>query len=73
MRKTVVILFVVIGSVFGANAQTITWNGKEFEISAVKASIVTFNGEGVLKVERDLEVLPFQVENLSATEKVQKG
>jgi Domain of Unknown Function (DUF1080) len=47
--------------------QTLTWSGLEFEISKVKASVVHLNGEEVLKVERDLEALPFDLQNLAAT------
>lgn len=67
MKRVMVILIVFLSSIFSSHAQTIKWEGKEFEISKVKASVVQFNGEDVLKVERDLEALPFQVENLAAT------
>ena len=35
--------------------QQLLWNGRTFNISNVKASLVELNGEEVLKVERDLE------------------
>lgn len=41
-------------------AQTIRFEGKEFEISNVKASVVTLDGNEVLRLERDLESFPFE-------------
>ena len=66
MKKSV---FLVLLSVFylHSNAQTLNWNGYEFEITNVKASITQLNGEEVLKVERDLDALPFDVKKLSTT------
>ncbi|MBK8428422.1 MAG: hypothetical protein IPL27_21785 [Lewinellaceae bacterium] len=39
----------------------------EFEISNVKASALELDGEQVLKVERDLDKLPFDVKRMEAT------
>lgn len=41
-------------------AQSIRFEGKEFEISNVKASVVTLDGNEVLRLERDLESFPFE-------------
>lgn len=49
------------------HAQIIHFEGRKFEISAVKAEVVSLNGEEVLKVERDLTALPFDIENLAVT------
>ena len=38
-----------------------------FEFTNVTGSIVDLNGEKVLKVERDLKALPFDINNLAAT------
>jgi hypothetical protein len=67
MNKIVLVILVFVTSVFSSYAQTIKWEGKEFEISNVKASVVSLNGEKVLKVERDLDKLPFDTNKLSAT------
>lgn len=48
-------------------AQEIVFQKQTFELHAVKAAVVQLNGEQVLKVERDLEALPFDVKNLAAT------
>lgn len=63
----IILMVLVATSVLSSYAQTIKWEGKEFEISNVKVSVVSLNGEKVLKVERDLGRLPFDVNNLSAT------
>ncbi|MDX2247327.1 MAG: DinB family protein [Bacteroidia bacterium] len=47
--------------------QKITWNNQEFEAKNVTASLTQLEGEEVLKVERDLNVLPFDAKNLEAT------
>ena len=55
--------------VFYANtqAQTLKWNGEEFESVNVKAALVQLGGEEVLKVERDLDALPFDPKKLGST------
>ncbi|RZS96788.1 hypothetical protein [Cecembia calidifontis] len=53
--------------IYGAQAQTILLEGKEFEISHVNASVVQLNGEEVLRVVRDLESLPFDPDRLGQT------
>lgn len=50
-----------------AFAQTIQWEGREFELNKVTAAVVQLDGEDVLKVERDLQALPFDVKRLSDT------
>jgi hypothetical protein len=47
--------------------QTIKFGKYEFEQKNVKASVVDFKGEKVIKVERDLSLLPFDVNNLEKT------
>jgi hypothetical protein len=58
--------------IFGFNtnnsfSQTLKWNNKEFELKNVTASVVEFQGEKVLKIERDLNALPFDSNHLEAT------
>jgi len=48
-------------------AQEIVFQNQKFEINAVEAEVVQLNGEQVLKVERDLKALAFDVKNLAAT------
>ncbi|MCC6726440.1 MAG: alpha/beta hydrolase [Saprospiraceae bacterium] len=57
--KTLAILL-LIASFSTIYAQTLRFEGHEFEISNVKAAVVDFAGEQVLKVERDLDKLPYE-------------
>lgn len=56
-------------SVFYVNtqAQSLKWNGQEFESVNVKAALVQLGGEEVLKVERNLDALPFDLKKLGST------
>ena len=70
MKVTKTTLLAVLALIlFGdtVRVQAIEWEGRNFEAVNVKASVVNLDGEDVLKVERDLEALPFDVENLATT------
>lgn len=67
MNKRLLMTIVFFSSILSSYSQTIKWEGKVFEISNVKASLVQIKDTKALKVERDLEALPFDVKNLSAT------
>lgn len=41
--------------------QTLEWEGRVFEMVNVKASVTQLKGESVLRLERDLEALPFDI------------
>ena len=60
-------LFVVCLGLLVACNQEINLNDQSFEPVNVTASVVDLNGEQVLKVERDLEALPFDEKRLGAT------
>jgi len=62
-----IIPLVLLALPFNSSAQTIRFEGREFEISNAKASVVDFNGEKVLKMERDLKQLPFDADRLEET------
>jgi hypothetical protein len=47
--------------------QKISWKNQVFELKNVTGSLVQLNGEEVLKVERDLKAIPFDIKNLEAT------
>lgn len=66
MRNLCLGLFLILPA-HGINAQSITFEGKEFEIVNVHASVVPFEGREVLKVERDLSKIPFDTKNLQNT------
>ena len=67
MIKIYILLFVFSISAPCSFGQEIVFQNQKFEINAVKAEVVQLNGEQVLKVERDLKALPFDVKNLAAT------
>lgn len=67
MKKAILLTLIYTFVITSLHAQTIRFENREFEISNVKASIVEMNGEEVLKVERDLERLPFDIKKLATT------
>lgn len=67
MNKMKLTFLGLFSMIYGAQAQTLRFEGKEFEISHVKASVVQLNGEEVLRVERDLESLSFDPERMGET------
>lgn len=67
MKKTLLATAVLILIGNTVQAQTIEWEGRPFERVNVRASVVKLQGEDVLKVERDLEALPFDIDNIFAT------
>jgi hypothetical protein len=60
MNNLKITLFILFSLIFGAQAQTIRFEGKEFSLSHVKASEVQLNGEEVLRVVRDMDSFPFE-------------
>jgi hypothetical protein len=50
-----------------ALGQNLILKKQEFELHNVTGSIIKFQGKKVLKIERDLEALPFDVNNIEAT------
>lgn len=67
MRISVVALLIVIGIANTALAQVIKFENHSFELRNVTASVVSFQGAKVLKVERDLKALPFDSTRLGIT------
>jgi uncharacterized damage-inducible protein DinB len=67
MRKIILTALVFITLVLKTTAQKITWKNQEFETKNVTASLTQLNGEEVLKIERDLKALPFDVTKLEST------
>ena len=62
------LLFTIISlCTIGAFAQELTFQKQKFEAKNVIASVVKFNGEDVIKIERDLKALPFDTSRLEAT------
>lgn len=61
--------FIILFSLIAVNtfAQTIKFQNQTFELKNVTGSVTKLHGENVLKIERDLKALPFDVKNLGAT------
>ena len=52
---------------FAAFGQKLRLNNQEFELRNVTGSIIKFQGKNVLKIERDLKAIPFDVNRIEAT------
>lgn len=62
-----VLLVLALAIINFAHAQDIKFEEREFDASNVKASVIDFMGEKVMKVERDLNKLAFDPQRLEAT------
>lgn len=60
----ILLLGLMIEDTFGQNLRLA---GQEFELKNVTGEIIEFQGEQVLKIERDLDALPFDLERLGST------
>jgi len=65
MKKILFFLFLVASR--GISAQQLTFGKQTFELHNVTGSVIEFQGKKVLKIERDLKALPFDVKNLGST------
>lgn len=66
MKKHILVLFLAL-SYLSAHAQTLKLKNQEFELHNVTGEIVKFDGKKVLKIERDLNAIPFDSTNIEAT------
>mgnify|MGYP006188453597 CR=1 FL=1 len=62
-----IILLIFIGSNLASCQNQMEWNGHKVEPVNVSVSEVKLDGENVLRVERDLEALPFDPDNIFKT------
>ena len=65
--KTPLLYFLINLCTLCAFGQEIVFQKQKFDAKNVTASVVSLNGEDVIKVERDLKTLPFDVNKLEAT------
>lgn len=65
MKKVLTTLLLFL-TLFTTQAQTIFWEGREFEISNVTTSLIEWDGEEVLKIEKDLKGLHIDEKNIAA-------
>jgi len=61
------ITFLIMFLVAITQGQELVFKNQKFELKNVKASITTMNKEKVLKIERDLNLLPFDINNMIST------
>jgi hypothetical protein len=66
-RSTAVCISLLFAGPDDVGAQSFQWQGHAFTASGVKASVVQLNGEEVLRVERDLRLIPFDSTRLETT------
>lgn len=67
MKKIHIIFFLVLGTFCVSAQQLVKLKKQTFELHNVTGSIIKFEGKQVLKIERDLEALPFDVNNIEKT------
>jgi hypothetical protein len=67
MMKTSLLFFILGLCTLCAFGQEIVFQKQKFEVKNVTASVVMLKAEDVIKVERDLKALPFDVNRLEAT------
>ena len=65
--KKYLFLILTLFVAFNSYSQLLKLDNYEFESKKVKASIIKFAGESVIKVERDLDALPFDLTKLEST------
>lgn len=66
MKRYILPIFIGLWAVC-ATGQTLKLKKNEFELHNVTGSIVKFKGKKALKIERDLDALPFDAERLEET------
>lgn len=68
MKKIQLILLLFLVSIYASGQkQRLTLKKQTFELHNVTGSIIEFEGKQVLKIERDLNALPFDVNNIEKT------
>lgn len=68
MKEIKLILILVLGTLYASGQkQKLTLKKQTFELHNVTGSIMVFEGKQVLKIERDLKALPFDVNNIEKT------
>jgi len=65
--KLLLIAFGMFLCSFAAVSQKLKLKNQEFELRNVTGSIIKFQGKKVLKIERDLKAIPFDVNRIEAT------
>lgn len=67
MKQTIVIGLLIFSSVFSFAQKRLALGKQIFELHNVKGAIIKFEGKNVLKIERDLNAIPFDSNNVEKT------
>lgn len=67
LKNIIIVGLIILLPTIRSSAQTLNFEGTDFEISNVKASVINFEGVNVMKVERDLTKIPFDTKQLEKT------
>ena len=68
MKKIQLLVLLLVCTLTGfGQKQRLTFRKEKFELHNVTGSIIRFEGKKVLKIERDLNALPFDVNNIEGT------
>ena len=68
MIKTLVLsIFLMLTGILAFGQKTLQLHKQTFELHNVTGSVIRFEGKKVLKIERDLNAIPFDANNLEAT------
>ncbi|HPF52965.1 MAG TPA: DUF1080 domain-containing protein [Draconibacterium sp.] len=65
--QIIIILTFIAGFSFGQGFKQLDFKKQTFELHNVIGEVIKFQGKKVLKIERDLDALPFDEKNLEAT------
>jgi len=67
MKNYLTLLFLLVSTIIAFGQNRLNLKKQTFELRNVTGSIIKFEGKKVLKIERDLDALPFDVNNIEAT------
>lgn len=65
--QIIFVLILIVGYSYGQGFKQLDFKKQTFELHNVTGEVIKFQGKKVLKLERDLEALPFDEQNLEAT------
>jgi len=67
MKNYLTLSFLLVSTIIAFGQNRLNLKKQTFELRNVTGSIIKFEGKKVLKIERDLDALPFDVNNIEAT------
>ncbi|MET7028655.1 LamG domain-containing protein [Sediminicola luteus] len=67
MKNYLTLSFLLVSTIVAFGQNTLKLKNQTFELHNVTGSIIRFEGKKVLKIERDLDAIPFDENNIEAT------